>query len=66
MKIHRNLLWLRGNLEIIELLLADRTLAPLVQSRPAPEIIAFRSKDHQRLVARLEKLGYTPRERGRW
>ena len=66
MKIHRNLLWLRGTPTLLDELLADRTLSRLVKARPAPELCAFLRSDHQQLIRRLEKLGHVPREHGRW
>jgi hypothetical protein len=66
MKVHRNLLWLRGSPELVDELLADKVLAKLVIARPEPGICAVRPQDHERLLVRLEKLGHTPQETGRW
>jgi len=66
MKIHRNLLWLHGEPDVLDRLLTDKRLACLVICRPAPEVCAVRRAHHQRLVDRLEALGQSPRERGQW
>jgi hypothetical protein len=66
MKVHRNLLWLRGVPELLDELLADRTMATLLRARPTPGLCGFAQRDHERLVRQLEKLGQAPRERGTW
>jgi hypothetical protein len=66
MKVHRNLLWVRARPELIELLAADKVLYPYIYLRIAPDLIAIKRPHHQQVIARLEKLGYTPREVGQW
>lgn len=65
-KIHRNLLWLKGDPGLLDQLLADRTLAALAVARPAPNVCAFLREHHQRLVTRLGKLGQAPKVEGKW
>jgi hypothetical protein len=66
MKVHRNLLWLRAQAELIDQLMADKALSILVQARPAPEAIGIKRAHHRKLLERLEKLGFSPREIGKW
>jgi hypothetical protein len=66
MKVHRNLLWLRARPELIEQLVADKVLYSYVYLRLAPDLFAIKRSHHQQVIARLEKLGLTPREVGQW
>lgn len=64
MKIHHNLVLLRGPVELLSELTRDKGMARLIVAQPAGDVCLVRRRDHQRLRARLEKLGHTPLERG--
>ena len=64
MKIHRNLVWIRTAPELLDRLMADPKLAPLIAVRLTPELAAVHASARVAVVARLDKLGLAPRETG--
>jgi hypothetical protein len=63
--VHRNLLWLTGAPETLDVVLADPHLRELVVARPAPGLAAVAPADRARVEARLARLGQAARlERG--
>lgn len=64
--VHRNLLWLSGQPEKMELLLKDPSVAKLVALQLSPDLVAFRREDQEKVETRLAKLGHAPARSGRW
>jgi len=60
MKVHRNLLWLRGEPALLDQIFADKTTGKLLVARPTPELCAVRVAARQQLLNRLERLGQVP------
>ena len=59
--VHAGLVWLRADAAALDLLLADAQLGRMVAARVAPDLAAVRVADRERVLARLAKLGQTPR-----
>lgn len=66
MKIHRNLIWLKCDGELIGELMGNRKVSRLVLARPSDDCIAFSEKDYHKLVEILTKLGHAPSVEGKW
>ena len=66
METHLNLLWMQADEATLELLLKDPILSKMAAARPAPDLVAFRKEDQDKLQNRLQKLGHVPAVVGRW
>lgn len=64
MKVHRNLVWIRARAELMDRLVADPKLSVFIQVRLTPDLVGILAPARATVVARLEKLGLTPRETG--
>ena len=64
MKLHRNLVWIRARPELLDRLVADPKLSPLIAVRLTQELAAVKASARTTVMERLLKLGLVPRETG--
>lgn len=62
MKVHRNLVWIRAEPELMDRLAADPRLSIFIQVRISPGLAGILAPAQEAVVARLEQLGLAPRE----